>query len=142
MVEVKPQPVPATVEPDEEEDEPKSTLSPDVAEREAQRAIQEIEQEIDEERPTKRAKPHVIVHEGDERTFLDRVWERQNRIEARVKRIGHGKYSRVVKMARKPEEEEFVKASQITGIGIAVIGAVGFIIYLIMKWVHELLRIP
>lgn len=137
----KPDTFPPAVEPDEEEEEPKSTLPPDVAEREAQRAIEEIEEEIEEEHPSRPPTPLPVTHEGEERTFIDRAWERQYALESRLKRIGHGRYSRVIKMARKPEHEEFVKASQITGIGIVVIGFVGFLIYLVMQWLMKLLGV-
>ncbi len=34
-------------------------------------------------------------------------------------------------MASKPDKEEFEQASKITGIGIAVIGSVGFVIFML-----------
>ena len=40
-------------------------------------------------------------------------------------------YKRVVEVARKPEKEEFLTSSKITGVGIALIGAIGFIIFLL-----------
>ena len=40
-------------------------------------------------------------------------------------------YKRVVDVARKPEKEEFVSSAKITGTGIALIGAIGFIIFLL-----------
>ena len=58
-------------------------------------------------------------------------WYIQQKVEERLKRLGKGKYGRVLKMARKPDSEEFMKVVQITGIGIILIGALGFLIYLI-----------
>lgn len=140
--EKKPETFPPAIEPDEEEEEePKSTLPPEVAEQEAKKAIREIEEEIEEEHPSKPARPPPILHAGPQKTFIDRAWEKQYAVEARLKRIGHGRYARVVKMARKPEQEEFVKASQITGFGIMVIGLLGFLIYLGMQWLHLVLKI-
>lgn len=125
---------------DEEEEEPQSTLPPDVAEREAARAIEEIEEEVEAEHPAKpRPPPHVPA--GPQRSFLDKAWDAQYRIENRFKRIGHGRYGRVVKMARKPEPEEFQKASQITGLGIMVLGLIGFLIFLLMTWIMGLLNV-
>ncbi len=40
-------------------------------------------------------------------------------------------YKRVLKKSKKPESEEYWKTSKITGIGIIVIGVIGFIIKLI-----------
>lgn len=135
----KPPAYPPAVEPDEgEEEEPKSTLPPEIAEKEAQRAIEEIEEEIEEERPRKRsaAAEHVAA-ESETRTFLDRAWETQYKLESRFQRIGHGKYSRVVKMARKPSPDEFAKAVKITALGIAIVGFIGFVILIFMGWLTE-----
>jgi len=57
----------------------------------------------------------------------------QSKIEEAFGRIGRGKYARILKMARKPTREEFSKTSMITGVGIIIIGGIGFIIYLIMN---------
>ena len=38
---------------------------------------------------------------------------------------------RVLKVARKPDREEFLNFSKVTAIGIAIIGVIGFIIVLI-----------
>ena len=40
-------------------------------------------------------------------------------------------YKRVVNVARKPEKEEFISSVKITGTGIVLIGAIGFIIFLL-----------
>jgi len=75
--------------------------------------------------------------------FVERAWDLQDRIEARRSRIGKGKYGRVLKMARKPTNDEFVKTSKITGAGIMLIGGLGFLIFLLAKqlapWIAELL---
>jgi protein transport protein SEC61 subunit gamma-like protein len=66
--------------------------------------------------------------------IVERSQEIQNGIDERVKRIGKGKYGRVIKMARKPTDDEFTKTVTVTGIGIILIGGLGFAIYLIMKY--------
>ena len=38
---------------------------------------------------------------------------------------------RVLKVARKPDREEFLNFAKVTAIGIAIIGFVGFVIFLI-----------
>ncbi|HVO77783.1 MAG TPA: protein translocase SEC61 complex subunit gamma [Methanomassiliicoccales archaeon] len=63
--------------------------------------------------------------------IVDKSWEVQEDIEERVKRIGKGKYGRVIKMARKPTNDEYIKTILITGAGMALIGGLGFLIYLI-----------
>ncbi len=39
-------------------------------------------------------------------------------------------YKRVMKIARKPDREEFEMSAKITGAGILIIGVIGFIFYL------------
>ena len=80
---------------------------------------------------------------NEDNGIIDKAWELQHNIEARQKRIGKGKYGRVLKMARNPTNEEYEKTSKITGAGILIIGGVGFLIFLlatqIAPWVGELL---
>lgn len=59
----------------------------------------------------------------------EKAWNIQRKIEEKIKRIGKGKYGRVIKMARKPDYDEYIKTSKITGIGIMLIGGLGFLIY-------------
>lgn len=66
--------------------------------------------------------------------LIQKSWEVQKRIEERAKRLGKGKYGRVLQMARKPTSDEFTKVVQITALGLLIIGAVGFIIYLIFQY--------
>jgi protein transport protein SEC61 subunit gamma-like protein len=70
-----------------------------------------------------------------EGSILDRAWELQHKIEARQERIGKGKYGRVLKMARKPTNEEYEKTAKITALGIIAVGALGFAIYVIISHV-------
>ena len=73
-----------------------------------------------------------------DRTFLDGAWEAQHRLEKRINSIGKGKYARVLRMARKPDPEEFRRTSGIVLVGIAVVGGIGFAIYLLMTWLLKL----
>jgi protein transport protein SEC61 subunit gamma-like protein len=68
---------------------------------------------------------------------VEKSWEVQKDIEERVGKIGKGKYGRVIKMARKPSNEEYVKVIQITGLGLLLIGGVGFLIYWLMTYLPE-----
>ncbi len=65
--------------------------------------------------------------------IVDESEKLQRRIERRFSRIGKGKYSRILKMARKPTRDEYSKVITITGLGIILIGGVGFLIYLILS---------
>ncbi len=65
---------------------------------------------------------------------VEKSWEVQKDIEERVSKIGKGKYGRVIKMARKPSHEEYMKVIQITGLGLLLIGGVGFLIYWLMTY--------
>ena len=67
--------------------------------------------------------------------IVERSWEIQKRVEERVKRLGKGKYGRVLQMARKPTPDEFSKVVQLTALGILLIGLVGFLIYLMFQYV-------
>ncbi len=41
-------------------------------------------------------------------------------------------YWRILQLTRKPSREEFMTISKVAGAGILLIGAIGFVIYLIM----------
>ena len=56
----------------------------------------------------------------------------QQTIEEKVRHMGKGKYVRILKMARTPTGEEYSRTLAITGAGIMILGAVGFVIYLAM----------
>jgi len=73
---------------------------------------------------------------------MDKAWAVQHKIEEREQRIGKGKYGRILKMARKPTNEEYEKTAKITALGIGGIGALGFVIYifreLVAPWILSL----
>jgi protein transport protein SEC61 subunit gamma and related proteins len=66
-----------------------------------------------------------------DKSFVERARDLQKELEAKRSRIGKGKYGRVLKMARKPTNDEFTKTSKITFLGILLIGSIGFAIFLI-----------
>ncbi len=66
--------------------------------------------------------------------IVETGWEVQRRIEERLKRMGKGKYGRILKMARKPTPDEFSKVVIITGLGLVAVGALGFVIYFVMRY--------
>jgi protein transport protein SEC61 subunit gamma-like protein len=71
---------------------------------------------------------------------VEKSWEVQKDIEERVKHIGKGKYGRVIKMARKPTNDEYIKTMTVTGLGMLLIGGLGFLIYLIWTTVPGFFR--
>jgi protein transport protein SEC61 subunit gamma and related proteins len=71
--------------------------------------------------------------------IMDKSWNLQRRIEERTKHIGKGKYGRVVKMARKPTGEEYVKVTQITSIGLILMGGLGFLIYWLFEYGSDII---
>lgn len=60
------------------------------------------------------------------------AWRYQEEIESKFHGIGNGKYGKVLRMARTPTLEEHYKVVLITGIGIIILGALGFIIMLLV----------
>lgn len=86
---------------------------------------------------------NLFRKDKEDKGIIDRARDLQYNIEARQKRIGKGKYGRVLRMARKPTNEEYSKTSKITGVGILIIGGVGFLVYLLATqlapWIGELL---
>ena len=74
---------------------------------------------------------HEKTNKKSDKNFIERARDLQNDLEAKRNRIGKGKYGRVLKMARKPTNDEFVKTSKITFLGMLLIGSIGFVIFLI-----------
>ena len=72
--------------------------------------------------------------------IVKKTIEKQDWLEDKARGIGKGKYARVIKMAVKPTEEEYSKSLLITGIGIAIVGLMGFIIFLLFKYVPQLIE--
>lgn len=62
--------------------------------------------------------------------FLDRARNVQDQLDGRLRGVGHGKYGRILRMARKPSTDEYVKVLSITWLGAVIIGVVGFLIYI------------
>ena len=63
-----------------------------------------------------------------------KVSDFQDKVESKFRNMGKGKYGRILKMARTPTPEEYRKTVTITGIGIIVLGAVGFGIMWLMTY--------
>ena len=63
-------------------------------------------------------------------SFLDRARHIQDGVDARLRNVGHGKYGRILRMARRPTSEEYVKVLGVTWLGAVLIGLTGFGIYI------------
>jgi protein transport protein SEC61 subunit gamma-like protein len=51
----------------------------------------------------------------------------QDGIEGRIKGLQTGSYARILKMARKPSKQEFRQTVIVCGIGMLVLGLIGFV---------------
>lgn len=71
---------------------------------------------------------------------IKKIYEKQDWLEDKARGIGKGKYARVIKMAVKPTNEEYSKTLLVTGLGIAVIGFIGFVIFLLWEYVPRLVK--
>jgi protein transport protein SEC61 subunit gamma-like protein len=65
--------------------------------------------------------------------IVDKSWDLQRKIEEKTKHVGKGRYGRVIKMARKPTGDEYIRTTQIVSIGLLLLGGLGFLIY----WIFE-----
>lgn len=125
-------------------DDPKATQ---LVDEEQQEPIsdEQIEREIEAEEDSQTVKPpkaKPVFHKaGQQESFLDKAWDLQYRLESKFQHIGKGRYARVVKMARKPEQEEYYRTAKVTAFGLLVLGVIGFVIFLLMKALKALLDI-
>ena len=95
-----------------------------------------LDQVVEEETAPKPKPQHAHPHAapGADESFLDKAWDAQENLEKKWASIGSGRFARVLRMARKPEPEEFRQSAIIVLVGIAIIGAMGFFTYLFMSW--------
>jgi protein transport protein SEC61 subunit gamma-like protein len=71
--------------------------------------------------------------------IFDRFDDLQHDLNDWFSQIGKGRFSRILRMARKPTHDEYIRTAEITSAGLALIGGIGFLIYLIFTiW----LKIP
>ncbi len=48
-------------------------------------------------------------------------------------------YRRVIAVSRKPDKEEFLSTARITALGIAIVGTIGFVVYMIYYLLQPLI---
>lgn len=99
-----------------------------------------LEQVVEQETAPKPHAPKPERKDGDSEGFLDRAWTAQEKVERKWAGLGSGRFARVLRMARKPEPEEFRQSATIVLVGIGVIGGLGFGVYLLMTWLLKLLH--
>ena len=68
-------------------------------------------------------------------TLVGRAWDAQDKLEGRLANLGRGKYGRVIRMARKPTPEEYRKAATVSAAGLVLLGAMGFVIFVLMSFI-------
>ena len=69
---------------------------------------------------------------GEKKSFEDIVQDKQDAIEAQFRKVSRGSCARILRMARKPTPQEFKQTTIICGIGLFILGLIGFIILLVM----------
>lgn len=67
--------------------------------------------------------------------FLDRARRAQDTFDGRLRSFGHGRYGRILRMARRPTSEEYVKVLEVTALGAVLIGLTGFALYIFFSQV-------
>ena len=70
-------------------------------------------------------------------SLVGKAWDAQEKLEGRLANLGRGKYGRVLRMARKPTPEEYRKSATVAAVGLAVLGAIGFVIFYAMSFIPQ-----
>ena len=65
-------------------------------------------------------------------SFEDRVQVWQASIESGIRGFGKGSWARIIKMARKPSSLEFRQTCIVCGIGMFILGFIGFVMLVFM----------
>jgi|TARA_B110000914_G_C15151264_1_gene304020 protein transport protein SEC61 subunit gamma-like protein len=74
----------------------------------------------------------MAIENSNTSAVEDKVQVLQDEIESRVRSLQTGSYARILKMARKPSKEEFRQTIIVCGIGMFVLGGIGFIMLYLM----------
>ena len=64
--------------------------------------------------------------------FEDRVQSWQDGLESGIRGLGKGSWARIIKMAPKPSSLEFRQTCIVCGIGMFVLGFIGFVMLVLM----------
>ncbi|HIG20796.1 MAG: protein translocase SEC61 complex subunit gamma [Methanobacteriota archaeon] len=74
----------------------------------------------------------MASEDSTSKSFEDRVQARQDQFETWVRSFGRGSWARIVRMARKPTKMEFRQTIWVCGIGMFVLGFIGFVMLWLM----------
>ena len=74
----------------------------------------------------------MSTENSDSQSFESKVQDKQDWIEAQFRKVSRGSWARIIRMARKPTPQEFKQTVIICGIGLFVLGAIGFAMLVLM----------
>lgn len=98
--------------------------------------------EMEDEETTPVRAPSTSAQRAQGDGFMASAWRAQNGVERWWGSLSKGRFARVLKMARKPEPDEFRQSSTVVLVGIGVIGLIGFLTYLFVNWLlHSVLSL-
>ena len=69
---------------------------------------------------------------SESQSFEDKVQDKQDWIESQFRKVSRGSWARILRMARKPTPQEFKQTVIICGIGLFILGAIGFAMLVLM----------
>ena len=83
---------------------------------------------------------------ADSRSIEEVAQDTQDWIESQFRKVSKGSWARILRMARKPTPQEFKQTAIICGIGLFVLGAIGFGMLVLMDnflpWIiHDVIGI-
>ena len=70
----------------------------------------------------------MASEDSTSKSFEDRVQARQDQFETWVRSFGRGSWARIIRMARKPSKMEFRQTIWVCGIGMFVLGFIGYVL--------------
>ena len=70
--------------------------------------------------------------DSNSQSFEDKVQDKQDWIESQFRKVSRGSWARILRMARKPTPQEFKQTVIICGIGLFILGAIGFAMLVLM----------
>ena len=84
--------------------------------------------------------------DSNSQSFEDKVQDKQDWIESQFRKVSRGSWARILRMARKPTPQEFKQTVIICGIGLFILGAIGFAMLVLMDnvipyLIHDVFKI-
>ena len=69
-----------------------------------------------------------FINQSGDKLFMEPQSEKQNRVKRFIKET-----VRVIRITKKPNKDEFLSLVKVTGLGIILIGLIGFILHIIKQ---------